>query len=161
MTAKVQGYRAGTRYKFSKPFRRSGAIRMKNYLQKHKVGEFVDVIVDGAIHKGMPHHMYHGRTGKIFNVAPRSIGVTIYKQVRNRLEEKRINVRVEHIRKSDCRTKFVENVKKNDALRHEAKKNNTKLNLKRSAVLPQESKTVSFDVSTMKCTNMLPHMLIH
>ena len=161
MTAKVQGYRAGTRSKFSKPFRRRGAIRMKNYLQKHKVGDYVDVIVDGAIHKGMPHHLYHGRTGRIFNVAPRSIGVTIFKQVRNRLEQKRINVRVEHIRKSDCRTKFLENVRKNDLLRNEANKNKKTLNLKRVPQLPQNSKTVSFDVSTMRCTNMLPHMVIH
>ena len=131
MTAKVQGYRQGTRYKFAKAFRRRGAIRMTNYLQKHKIGDFVDIVVDGAIHKGMPHHIYHGRTGRIFNVNPRSIGVLINKQVRNRLEQKRINVRVEHIRKSDCRTKFLVNVKKNDALRAEAKKNNTKLNLKR------------------------------
>lgn len=161
MTAKTQGYRSGTRSKFAKPFRRHGAIRMKNYLQKHKIGEYVDIIVDGAIHRGMPHHFYHGRTGRIFNVAPRSIGVTILKQVRNRREEKRLNVRIEHIRKSDCRTKFLDVVRKNDALRTEANKKKEKLCLKRQPQLPQESKTVSFGLDTLKVTNALPYMVIH
>ena len=58
----AHGYRARTRQKFSKPFRRTGAIRMKNYLTTYRVGDYVDLIVDGAIHKGMPFHIYHGRT---------------------------------------------------------------------------------------------------
>lgn len=162
MTAKVKGYRAGTRSKFAKPFRRSGAIRMKNYLQKHKVGEYVDIIVDGAIHRGMPHHFYHGRTGRIFNVAPRSLGVSILKQVRNRREEKRLNIRIEHLRKSDCRTKFLDVVRQNDALRTESNKTNkVKLNLKRVPQLPQVAKTVAFDLTSLKVTNALPYMVIH
>ena len=73
------GYRARTKQKFKKAFRRNGAIRMSNYLKEYKKGDYVDIIVDGAIHKGMPHMFYHGRTGKVFNVNPRSVGVEIQK----------------------------------------------------------------------------------
>lgn len=59
------GYRAGTRYKFAKPFRRHGSTRMNNYLKVMRIGDFADIIVDGAIHKGMPHQYFHGRTGKL------------------------------------------------------------------------------------------------
>ena len=32
--------------------------------------------------KGMPHKFYHGKTGKIFNVTRRAVGVIVNKQVR-------------------------------------------------------------------------------
>ena len=79
----------------------------------------------------MPHHFYHGRTGRIFNINPRSIGVEMEKTVRNRKIVKRINVRVEHVRKSNCRTAFLNRVHKNDELRRAANKDNKKLCLKR------------------------------
>jgi large subunit ribosomal protein L21e len=59
----MAGFRAGTRHKFKKAFRKHGATRMSNYLDTLKIGDYADVIVDGAIHKGMPHQYYHGRTG--------------------------------------------------------------------------------------------------
>ncbi len=59
----MAGYRAGTRHKFSKAFRRHGSVRMSNYLNTLHIGDYADIIVDGAIHKGMPHHYFHGRTG--------------------------------------------------------------------------------------------------
>ena len=79
-----KGYKCRTRSKFSKAFRRHGAIKISNYLRKIKKNDMVDVIVDGAIHKGMPHRFYHGRTGRVFNVNPRAIGVIFKKTVGNR-----------------------------------------------------------------------------
>ena len=73
---------------------------MKNYLTSYKVGDYVDVVVDGSQHKGMPFKYYHGRTGRVFNVNPRSIGVIVNKLVNGRFMHKRIHVRVEHIRPS-------------------------------------------------------------
>ncbi|KAL9666754.1 hypothetical protein QQ045_001093 [Rhodiola kirilowii] len=43
-------------------------------------GEYVDVKVNSAIHKGMPHKFYHGRAGKVWNVTKRAIGIEINKQ---------------------------------------------------------------------------------
>ena len=155
------GYRSRTRHKFKKPFRRNGDIRMKNYLQKHKKGDYVDIIVDGAIQGGMPHHFYHGRTGRIFNVNPRTIGIIINKEVRNRKIEKRIHVRVEHIRKSNCRTSFIDRVKENDKLKTEANKKGLKISTKRKPKVPEKAKVVSFNLEEMKVTNQVPYLEIH
>ena len=46
----------------------------------------------------MPYKVYHVKTGKVFNVNPRAIGVVVNKLHRNRIIAKRIHVRVEHIR---------------------------------------------------------------
>lgn len=40
------------------------------------------VKVNGAIHKGMPYKVYHGKTGRIFNVTKRACGVVVNKQVK-------------------------------------------------------------------------------
>ena len=55
----------------------------------------------------MPFKYYHGRTGRVFNVNPRAIGVIVNKLVNGRVIGKRIHVRVEHIRPSQCRAAFV------------------------------------------------------
>lgn len=43
---------------------------MSTYLRTLRIGEYADIIVDGAIHKGMPHQYFHGRTGKIEVIRP-------------------------------------------------------------------------------------------
>ncbi len=48
-------------------------------------GDYVDIKVDPSVHKGMPFKYYHGRTGVVFNVTKRAIGVTVKKLVRMRL----------------------------------------------------------------------------
>ena len=73
------GYKRRTRHKFQKGFRSHGAIHMSTNLTTFKVGDIVDVVVDGAIHKSMPYKYYHGRTGTVFNVNPRALGVLVTK----------------------------------------------------------------------------------
>jgi large subunit ribosomal protein L21e len=75
------GLRSRTRDLFARPFRKKGYIPLTTYLRSFKIGEYVDVKVNGAIHKGMPHKFYHGRTGRVWNVTKRAIGVEINKQV--------------------------------------------------------------------------------
>jgi large subunit ribosomal protein L21e len=106
------GYRAKTRDLFRRPFRKHGAPSLATYMVNYKKGDFVDVVGNGAVHKGMPHKFYHGRTGRIFNVNPNSVGVIINKQVRNRIIPKRIHVRVEHVRRSKCQANFKERIRK-------------------------------------------------
>lgn len=105
------GYRARTRNLFRKAFGKHGPVHISTYMTKYKIGDFVDVVADGSIHKGMPHKFYHGRTGRVFNVNPNSIGVVINKQVRSRIIPKRIHVRVEHLRRSTCQQNFKERIK--------------------------------------------------
>ena len=54
------GYRARTRHLFSKGFRNHGPVHLSKIMQTYRKGDFVDVIADGSIHKGMPHKYYHG-----------------------------------------------------------------------------------------------------
>jgi large subunit ribosomal protein L21e len=52
----------------------------------------------------MPHRFYHGRTGKVFNINPRSIGILMWKKVNGRKVEKKLNVRLEHVRRANVKS---------------------------------------------------------
>jgi large subunit ribosomal protein L21e len=107
------GYRARTRDLFAKKPGKKGTIALGTYLRVYKRGDYVDVIGDGAVHKGMPHKFYHGKTGVVWNVSKRAIGVIINKQVGGRIIPKKIHVRVEHVRPSTSREQFKARVKAN------------------------------------------------
>lgn len=111
------GYRARTRDMFARDFRKNGMPGLKTYLTNFKVGDYVDVKVNGAIHKGMPHKFYHGKTGIVYNVTKSSVGVEVNKVLGNRMMKKRINVRVEHVRHSKCRKDFLERVRQNEDIK--------------------------------------------
>ena len=136
------GIRARTRDLFAKPFKKHGAAPFSKYFINYKVGDYVDVIADGSIHKGMPHKFYHGKTGRIFNVTGVAVGVIVNKLVNGRIVPKRICVRIEHVRKSRSRQAFVERVKRNDALKIAAKKEGKKIITKRLPVQPTEAHIV-------------------
>jgi large subunit ribosomal protein L21e len=91
----------------------------------------------------MPHKVYHGKTGVIYNVTKSAVGVILYKQVGNRYLEKRVNVRLEHVRPSRSRDDFLRRVKENAAKKRQAKTDGTKMYLKRQPVMPREERTVS------------------
>ena len=116
------GYRARTRDLFSKKFRTGGTIAPTRYLKVFKLGQIVDVVGDGAVQKGMPHKFYHGKTGIVWNITKRAVGVQVNKLVGNRIIPKRIHVRVEHVQHSKCRQDFLDRVQRNDKKRAEAKK---------------------------------------
>jgi len=118
-------------------------IPMRVYLTQYRVGDIVDVKANGAVQKGMPHKVYHGKTGVDYNVTKSALGVIIYKRVGNRYLEKRVNVRIEHVKHSKCRQEFVHRVKDNATKRREAKEKGVHVHLKRMAVQPREAATVS------------------
>jgi len=106
---------------FAKKFRTAGAtVHLSQYLMPIKVGDYVDIFANPTIHKGMPHKFYHGRTGIVFNVTKSAVGVRVNKLVNGRILEKRIHVRIEHVRKSKCQSDFLarkaENAEKKAAL---------------------------------------------
>merc|ERR1712048_861288 len=146
------GLRSGTRDMFSKPFKTKGLEHLSTYLVTFKVGDYVDVVVNGAIHKGMPHKFYHGKTGRVFNVTKRAIGVEMNKLVGNRILKKRIHVRVEHVRKSRCREDFLRRVVENDRASKEFKKTGVKTTSKRYPVEPRAARVVSMKVAPITIT---------
>ncbi|KAK9807347.1 hypothetical protein WJX73_004182 [Symbiochloris irregularis] len=115
------GLRSRTRDSFSRPFRKHGYIAIGDYLRTYRLGDYVDIKVNSAVQKGMPHKVYHGRTGIVWNVTKRAIGVEVNKQVGHRIIRKRIHVRVEHVTPSRCREEFLKRCQENDALKHSAR----------------------------------------
>jgi large subunit ribosomal protein L21e len=91
----------------------------------------------------MPHKVYHGKTGVIYNVTKTAVGIIIYKKVKHRYIEKRINIKIEHISPSRSRDDFLKRVKQNAELRKVAKAEGTAVQLKRQPVQPREARTVS------------------
>ncbi|CAK3777101.1 60S ribosomal L21-A [Lecanosticta acicola] len=137
------GLRAGTRYAFARGFKKTGMIRLSTYLKNYHVGDIVDVVCNGAVQKGMPYKVYHGKTGVVYNVTKSAVGVILYRQVGNRYIEKRINVRTEHVRHSRSRDEFINRVKENAAKKRKAKESGEHLHLKRQPAMPRDARTVS------------------
>ena len=71
------------------------------------------------------------------------MGVILYRQVGNRYIEKRINVRIEHVRHSRSREEFLRRVKENAAKKRKMKEEGTQEYLKRLPVPPRQARTVS------------------
>lgn len=111
------GYRARTRYLFAQGFRQKGPGTLTKFQTSYRIGDVVDIKANGAYHKGMPHKYYHGKTGVVWNVTRRAIGVTVNKRVGNRIIPKRIHVRVEHAKKSKSHLEFKKRVRENDAIK--------------------------------------------
>ena len=137
------GYRARTRHMFARKFREHGPTKLSTYMITYKVGDLVDIKANGSIHKGMPHKFYHGRTAVVYNVSPRALGLIVNKRVGNRFMEKRINVRIEHVKPSQSRSDFVRRVQENDAARKVAKAAGLKVSLKRQPAGPRPAHAVS------------------
>merc|ERR1712127_911597 len=118
-------------------------------MKVYKRGDIVDIKGNGAIQKGMPHKFYHGKTGRVYNVTPHAVGVAVNKQVRNRIIEKRINVRIEHISHSNSRLDFLNRVKRIEAL--------NKDELRRKPLQPRESRWVSTKGKAPQTVEPIPY----
>ncbi|XP_055333359.1 60S ribosomal protein L21-like [Paramacrobiotus metropolitanus] len=156
----TKGYRRGTRYMFSRGFRNHGPEKLSTYMKVFKIGEFVDVKGNGAIQKGMPFKFYHGKTGRVFNVTKRAVGVIVNKRVRTRIIPKKINVRIEHVHHSKCRQDFVARVKDNDQRRKEARASNKIVELKRRPVEPRKRHVVKTTKNEPEFLSPLPYEFV-
>ncbi|VUC36967.1 unnamed protein product [Clonostachys rosea] len=151
------GKRAGTRYAFSRDFRKKGMIQLSTYLRQYRVGDIVDIKVNGAVQKGMPYKVYHGKTGVVYNVAKSAVGVIIYKKVWGRYIEKRINVRIEHVRASGSRDDFLKRVKENAQKKKDARAQGITVEVKRQPAQPRAAHTVSLTDNPPETLTPLPY----
>eukprot|EP00929_Paragymnodinium_shiwhaense_P010752 TRINITY_DN1156_c0_g1_i6.p2 TRINITY_DN1156_c0_g1~~TRINITY_DN1156_c0_g1_i6.p2 ORF type:complete len:166 (+),score=55.46 TRINITY_DN1156_c0_g1_i6:41-538(+) len=151
-----RGYRHGTRNKFSKAYRTKGMPGVSRYLAVFRRGDYVDIVVDPSIQKGMPFSFYHGRTGVVFNVNRNAIGVEVKKVVGNRQILKRIHVRAEHLRKSRCNEAFKARVKDNDKKKQEAKAKGENVKCKREPEGPKPMKIVKAKEDEIEVLAPLP-----
>ncbi|QIW98808.1 hypothetical protein AMS68_004326 [Peltaster fructicola] len=151
------GLRAGTRYAFSRGFKQRGMIALSTYLKQYKVGDIVDVVANGAVQKGMPYKVYHGKTGVVYDVTKSAVGVMLYRQVGNRYIQKRLHVRVEHVRHSRSREEFLNRVKENAAKKRKAKEDGSHSFLKRQPVKPREARTVKASDNKPESITPIPY----
>ncbi|XP_064449616.1 large ribosomal subunit protein eL21-like [Mirounga angustirostris] len=141
----TKGKRRGTRYIFSRPFRKHGVVPLATYMRIYKKGDIVDIKGTGTVQKGMPHKCYHGKTGRVYNVTQHAVGIVVNKQVKGKILAKRINVRIEHIKHSKSGDRsagqdtFLERVKGNDQKKKEAKEKGTWVQLKCQPAPPREA----------------------
>ena len=151
------GVKARTRSIFARPFRKHGQDPISRMLVSYHVGDYADIIVDGSKHKGMPHKLYYGRTGKIFDVSKRAVGIIVNKKVRNKILPKRLHVRFEHLRKSRCTEEFVNRIRANDKAKAEARKKNLHISTKRKPATPSEGHIVELAKTKVEYMNPKPH----
>merc|ERR1719460_319660 len=94
----------------------------------------------------MPYKFYHGRTGTVFNVTRRGIGVEVNKVHREKQLVNRVHVRVEHLRPSKSRLGHLQRVKENEEKKAKAKESGTPVaasELKRQPVGPRAGFTLN------------------
>lgn len=132
-------------------------IRMSTYLTQFRIGDIVDIKANGAVQKGMPHKVYHGKTGVVYNVTKSALGVILYKLVGNRYIEKRVNIRIEHVKHSKCRKEFVDRVKSNAEKKRAAKAAGEHVHLKRQPVQPREARTVTVKDNLPETVTPVPY----
>ena len=97
----------------------------------------MDIKVDSSIHKGMPFKHYHGRTGVIFNVNKRAVGITVNKLHNGRILKKNIHVAIPHVKHSKCRDQIIQRVKDNENAKKAVREGGDKVNLKRENKQPK------------------------
>ena len=125
-----------TRKLFKRPFRGHGLPNMSTVMRTYKVGDYVTIMCNSAFQHGLPFRTFHGKTGRVWNVNPRAIGVMINKKVNNRIVVKRLHVRPEHLKPSNCRKDFLERVEKY----REICKQNVQLKKENKPLLPLPAK---------------------
>jgi large subunit ribosomal protein L21e len=151
--ARSRGLRHGTRNLFSRGHREHGTLNTTTYLRTFRVGDYVDIKVNSAQQKGMPYLQYQGKTGIVWNVTPRAVGVEINKTIGGRIARKRIHVRIEHVQHSRCREDFIARRATNDKAHHEAKLAGKKIVTKRAVSgAPRDG----FEITNVKTELLTP-----
>ena len=86
----------------------------------------------------MPFKHYHGRTGVVFNVNKRAVGVTVNKLVNGRIIRKNLHIAVPHLKPSKCQAQIIARKAQNEAIKAAVRANGgEKVDLKRHHVEPK------------------------
>ena len=82
MVKRSKGIRSKSRQILRKRPRDKGISSITRALQQFEVGASVSVVIDSAVHKGMPHHRFQGYTGKVEGMQGNAylVGVTVGKK---------------------------------------------------------------------------------
>jgi large subunit ribosomal protein L21e len=90
---KSHGFRFKSGRKLRKRVREKG-IKIRRVLQTFEIGQTVHIDIDPAVHKGMPHPRFQGRTGVVVGQRGRAYMV----RIRDGRSYKILIVRPEHLK---------------------------------------------------------------
>jgi len=96
MVKRSKGLRSKSRKILRKKPKDRGIKSISRALQQFENGETVNIVIDSAIHKGMPHIRFHGKTGKIEGKQGNSFVVG----VNDGNKHKTLVIRSEHLRRA-------------------------------------------------------------
>ncbi|HID71886.1 MAG TPA: 50S ribosomal protein L21e [Thermoplasmata archaeon] len=94
MVQRSKGRRYRTRQKLQKRKRDRGMPPLTRSLQQFSAGDRVNVVIDPSVHKGQPHHRFHGLTG----IVTKQCGRAYYVELKSGKKMKTIIARPEHLR---------------------------------------------------------------
>ncbi len=96
MVKASRGTRRKTRNILSKTPRTKGMTPITHEFQEFDVGEKVSVVIDPAVHYGMPHMRFQGKTGVVSGKQGRAFVV----ELKDGDKPKTVVARPEHLKKS-------------------------------------------------------------
>lgn len=91
-----KGPRKRTRKKLQKRARERGLSPITRRFVEYEEGDMANIVIDSSVHKGQPHHRFHGLTGRILKKRGRAYLL----EVRTGNRQKQVIVRPEHLRKA-------------------------------------------------------------
>ncbi len=91
-----KGPRRRTRKKLQKRARERGLSPITRRFVEYEDGDTASIVIDPSVHKGQPHHRFHGLTGRILEKRGRAYLL----EVRTGNRRKQVIVRPEHLRKA-------------------------------------------------------------
>merc|ERR1711894_476168 len=116
------GFRRKTRKLFKKDFKTRGMPSFASIAHQFTVGDYVDCKINPAVQKGMPHKIYHGKTGRVLVVNVRSYVILFFLKVGGKVLRKTITIRNEHLKKSRCDEEYRRRFELNYLAKVEAEK---------------------------------------
>jgi large subunit ribosomal protein L21e len=95
LVKRSRGIRSKSRKILRKRPRDRGLNSIKRALQEFKEGDYVNIVIDPSVHRGMPHVRFQGHTGKIEGKQGESyiVGIEVGKK------HKSLVVRPDHLRR--------------------------------------------------------------
>ena len=90
-----KGPRRKSRKVLTKPVRERGKLGLSRLLAEFEVGQKVVIVIDSAVHKGMPHKRFQGKVGTVVERRGRAYIV----EIPQRKKVKHIIATPEHLRR--------------------------------------------------------------
>ena len=95
MVKRSKGIRSKSRNILKRKPRDRGLSSITKALQQFEEGDYVNIVIDPSVHKGMPHIRFHGYTGKVEGMQGDSylVGIDVGKK------HKTLIIRSDHLRR--------------------------------------------------------------